>query len=76
MVNANAMSRSFMLMFLCASQFTDFLCNIFQSPDGYTVATAAADETLRFWNIFGNPEETKSAPKRKLEPFFDLAQIR
>ncbi|KAF3679612.1 Cell division cycle 20.3, cofactor of APC complex [Capsicum annuum] len=30
-----------------------------ESPDGYTVATAAADETLRLWNVFGNPEENK-----------------
>jgi cell division cycle protein 20 (cofactor of APC complex) len=26
-----------------------------QSPDGTTVATAAADETLRFWRVFGEP---------------------
>ncbi|KAL6634971.1 hypothetical protein ACP70R_027642 [Stipagrostis hirtigluma subsp. patula] len=31
-----------------------------QSPDGCTVASAAADETLRFWNVFGAPE---AAPK-------------
>jgi WD40 repeat protein len=24
------------------------------SPDGNTVVSAAADETLRFWNIFEN----------------------
>ncbi|KAB1202902.1 Cell division cycle 20.1, cofactor of APC complex [Morella rubra] len=24
-----------------------------QSPDGFTVAIAATDETLRFWNVFG-----------------------
>lgn len=53
-----------------------FRLDIFQSPDGYTVATAAADETLRLWNVFGNPTETKPVLKRKLEPFFDLAQIR
>ena len=33
---------------------------ILQSPDGCTVAFAAADETLRFWNVFGTPE---AAPK-------------
>nr|CAB3449563.1 unnamed protein product [Digitaria exilis] len=34
-----------------------------QSPDGCTVASAAADETLRFWNVFGNPEAPKPAAK-------------
>lgn len=26
-----------------------------QSPDGMTVVSAAADETLRFWEIMGQP---------------------
>ncbi|CAO2037994.1 unnamed protein product [Urochloa humidicola] len=34
-----------------------------QSPDGCTVASAAADETLRFWNVFGAPEAPKPAAK-------------
>jgi len=34
-----------------------------QSPDGCTVASAAADETLRFWNVFGTPEAPKPAAK-------------
>ncbi|XBJ04229.1 hypothetical protein VPH35_023204 [Triticum aestivum] len=34
-----------------------------QSPDGCTVASAAADETLRFWNVFS--EAPKSAVKEK-----------
>uniref|UniRef100_A0A804PNL3 Cell division cycle 20.1, cofactor of APC complex n=1 Tax=Zea mays TaxID=4577 RepID=A0A804PNL3_MAIZE len=33
------------------------------SPDGCTVASAAADETLRFWNVFGAPETPKPAAK-------------
>ncbi|CAI8589410.1 unnamed protein product [Vicia faba] len=47
-----------------------------QSPDGCTVATAAADETLRFWNAFGTPEViAKAAPKAR-EPFSHLSRIR
>lgn len=33
------------------------------------MASAAGDETLRFWNVFGNPEvAAKPAPKAP-EPF-------
>lgn len=32
-----------------------------QSPDGYTVASASADETLRFWQVFGAPDTSKKA---------------
>lgn len=31
-----------------------------QSPDGASVVSAAADETLRFWDVFGpNPNKKK-----------------
>lgn len=49
-----------------------------QSPDGCTVATAAGDETLRFWNVFGNPGVDKK-PARKAassEPFSNYSRIR
>lgn len=49
-----------------------------QSPDGCTVASAAADETLRFWNVFGVPEvAAKAAPKAaNPEPFPHINRIR
>ena len=34
-----------------------------QSPDGTTVVSAAADETLRFWRAFGSGEEVAKARK-------------
>ena len=40
------------------------------------MASAAADETLRFWNVFGTPEVAKPAPKAKLEPFAHVSRIR
>ncbi|CAN0880325.1 Cell division cycle 20.1, cofactor of APC complex [Linum grandiflorum] len=41
-----------------------------QSPDGCTVASAAGDERLMFWNLFGDPEAVKkSARTAHLEPF-------
>lgn len=32
-----------------------------QSPDGTTVVSAAGDETLRFWKVFGAPQPLKKA---------------
>ncbi|CAK7342187.1 unnamed protein product [Dovyalis caffra] len=40
-----------------------------QSPDGYTAATAAGDETLPYWNVFGDPQGAKPAPKANAKPF-------
>ncbi|XP_058733318.1 cell division cycle 20.1, cofactor of APC complex-like [Vicia villosa] len=42
-----------------------------QSPDGCTVASAAADETLRFWSVFKGP-----ATDKYNEPFANFNLIR
>ncbi|XP_010478605.2 PREDICTED: cell division cycle 20.1, cofactor of APC complex-like [Camelina sativa] len=48
-----------------------------QSPDGCTVASAAADETLKIWNVFGVPGTAKKAvPKVAPEPFSHVTRIR
>lgn len=49
--------------------------NYRQSPDGCTVASAAGDETMGFWNVFGVPEVAKPAPKANPEPFAHLNRI-
>eukprot|EP00957_Ditylum_brightwellii_P209992 15364458-Ditylum_brightwellii.AAC.1 len=37
------------------------------SPDGGTVVSAAADETLRFWNIFDAPHKSSSSKRSALD---------
>ncbi|CAN4123425.1 unnamed protein product [Withania somnifera] len=36
------------------------ILHLSQSPDGLTVVSAAADETLMFWEIFGPPQESSA----------------
>ncbi|XP_006289703.2 cell division cycle 20.2, cofactor of APC complex [Capsella rubella] len=40
---------------------TSRVLHMAQSPDGCTVASAAADETLMLWNVFGVPGTVKKA---------------
>ncbi|KAJ8617893.1 hypothetical protein MRB53_014079 [Persea americana] len=48
-----------------------------QSPNGCTVASAGADEFLKFWNVFGSPEIAKPATKTSnAGPFTDIIHIR
>ena len=46
------------------------ILNMCQSPDGSTVVTAGADETLRFWKLFEDKDcgDKGSSPGNKLNP--------
>ncbi|KAJ8617938.1 hypothetical protein MRB53_014124 [Persea americana] len=47
-----------------------------QSPNGCTVASAGADEFLKFWNVFGSLEIAKPATKTSnAGPFTDMIHI-
>ena len=43
-----------------------------QSPDGCTVVSGAADETLRFWKVFGSND---SKPAKASKPAQSLSSI-
>lgn len=56
---------------------TSRVLHMSQSPDGCTVATAAGDETLKFWNVFGSPQMDRLVTKTKLsERFANYPRIR
>lgn len=42
------------------------------SPDGGTVVSAAADETLRFWEVFAPPGKSKGSKKRGAKHMSEL----
>jgi cell division cycle 20, cofactor of APC complex len=46
------------------------------SPDGSTVVSAAGDETLRFWNIFGAPRSRRSSVLPMGDLTFGMPSIR
>ena len=45
---------------------TSRVLHLAQSPDGTTVVSAAADETLRFWSCFGEPAAAASSMMRSV----------
>eukprot|EP00890_Picochlorum_soloecismus_P006802 jgi/Picsp_1/947/NSC_04431-R1_cell division cycle protein 20 homolog len=45
---------------------TSRVLHLAQSPDGTTVASAAADETLRFWKCFGDGGSSSSSSAKSL----------
>ncbi|KAL9189694.1 hypothetical protein ACHAXT_009369 [Thalassiosira profunda] len=47
-----------------------------QSPDGGCVVSAAADETLRFWDVFGSPPSERKANNIAMGSFCGSPMIR
>ena len=47
-----------------------------QSPDGTTVVTAAADETLRFWRILSGGEADAGRQRSAIHSMLDSMAIR
>ncbi|KAH9291986.1 hypothetical protein KI387_042830, partial [Taxus chinensis] len=51
---------------------TSRVLHLAQSPDGYTVASAGADETLRFWQVFGTPDTSKRTKSKEPTGAFNM----
>jgi cell division cycle protein 20 (cofactor of APC complex) len=46
---------------------TGRVLNLAQSPDGTTLLSASADETLRFWKVFSKVEKKSSAAQSAMQ---------
>lgn len=55
---------------------TSRVLHLAQSPDGTSVCSAAADETLRFWRVFGEPAKVRKAKNEQAERISLLRTIR
>jgi len=55
---------------------TSRVLHMAQSPDGTTVVTAAADETLRFWKILSGGEASKKERAAAKESILNSMTIR
>jgi cell division cycle protein 20 (cofactor of APC complex) len=51
---------------------TSRVLHLAESPDGYTVASAAGDETLRFWQVFGAPDTLKRTKSKDAAGAFNM----
>mmetsp|Transcript_230 Transcript_230/g.483 ORF Transcript_230/g.483 Transcript_230/m.483 type:complete len:448 (+) Transcript_230:114-1457(+) len=69
-VSAHGFSKNELILWRCygagrvekVSEFTGHQARVLhmaQSPDGTTLVSAAADETLRFWKMFGSPTRSR-----------------
>ena len=47
-----------------------------QSPEGGCVVSAAADETLRFWDVFGSPPSERKGHNLAMGSFSGSQMIR
>lgn len=47
-----------------------------QSPDSGCVVSAAADETLRFWDVFGSPPNERKGHNLTIGNFCGSSMIR
>ena len=52
---------------------TSRVLHMAQSPDGTTIATAAADETLRFWKILSGGDSGKKAAKMAKDSILSMS---